>query len=711
MNQRCTTLLSRITQIIALPAILFAIGVTALAQDPPGRAARLNFLDGSVNFRPAGLDDWAPAEVNLTVSTGDRIWTDRDSRAEFHAGSTAFRMSSQTDLSIVNLNDDTTQLSVSQGALNIRINRLDPSSVFEVDTPNSAITFLRPGSYRINVDPDGDQSQVVVRRGEVDVIAEGSSFTVRKNQLGVVQGTEDISYDIRGIDQPDEWDNWYLERDQHEAELAEQHYVSAEMTGYEDLAGYGSWHNDGPDGAYWVPTTVDAGWAPYSYGHWGWTGPWGWTWVDSSPWGFAPFHYGRWAYIGGAWGWTPGAYVAVPVYAPALVGFVGGAGFVIGGGVGIGWFPLGPHEVFVPGYAVSASYYHNINVTHVNVTGVVDLNVTSRVTYVNRNVRGGVTAVSQRDFASGHIIAGAGVHVSGAAFASAQFTGMHPSVAPTKQAVLGGAVGGHTAMPPSGSLNRQFVAKSTPPPAAPSFASQQKLLQANPGKPLDSKTLGGLSKTQGGTTGSPKFKSATTSTAGGLHPAKPGLTGLKPVGGTGSSTSGTGKSTTSSTGSGSGTKGSSGAGSATGSKGTGAGAGTGKGAASTTGTTKGNTSATGTTKGSTGSTGSNATGGGTGGSKGTTKSTQRSGGDPSTTRKIDPKTPTGATGSGSGSSGTAGSSSSGSSSTGSSTGKGAGTGPTKGTGSGTGSTTKGAGGSAGKGTAKPTPTPDKKKQP
>src|SRR5215470_13974053 len=114
------------------------------------------------------------------------------------------------------------------------------------------------------------------------------------------------------------------------------------MVGAEDLAGYGEWRNDASYGAYWVPR-VAVGWEPYHVGHWAYVVPWGWTWVDDAPWGFAPFHYGRWMVVGGVWGWYPGAVVVRPVYAPALVAFVGGAEF----GVGVAaWVPLAPREVY-----------------------------------------------------------------------------------------------------------------------------------------------------------------------------------------------------------------------------------------------------------------------------------------------------------------------------------------------------------------------------
>src|SRR5437016_591981 len=125
--------------------------------------------------------------------------------------------------------------------------------------------------------------------------------------------------------------------------------VRAIWLGVEDLDDYGDWRSSPEYGDVWFPR-VSAGWAPYREGHWAWIDPWGWTWVDDDPWGYAPFHYGRWAAFGGRWGWIPGPVAVRPVYAPALVVFVGGGGFVAGGNVA--WFAMGPREVYVPSYRV-----------------------------------------------------------------------------------------------------------------------------------------------------------------------------------------------------------------------------------------------------------------------------------------------------------------------------------------------------------------------
>ncbi len=59
------------------------------------------------------------------------------------------------------------------------------------------------------------------------------------------------------------------------------------------------------------------------------------------------------------WGWVPGPVAERPVYAPALVAWVGGG--AVGGGVA--WFALGPREVYVPSYHTSPVYLNRINVT------------------------------------------------------------------------------------------------------------------------------------------------------------------------------------------------------------------------------------------------------------------------------------------------------------------------------------------------------------
>ncbi|MFM9885902.1 MAG: DUF6600 domain-containing protein [Burkholderiales bacterium] len=142
------------------------------------------------------------------------------------------------------------------------------------------------------------------------------------------------------------------------------------MTGYDELDKHGEWREIPEHGAVWIPhlNTVPEDWAPYRWGRWAWVDPWGWTWVDAAPWGFAPFHYGRWVHHRGFWAWAPGAIGRRPVYAPALVGWVGrpGASVSMSFGPSVGWFPLAPREVYYPAYPCTPIYLQRMNITHVH---------------------------------------------------------------------------------------------------------------------------------------------------------------------------------------------------------------------------------------------------------------------------------------------------------------------------------------------------------
>jgi uncharacterized protein DUF6600 len=484
--------------------LIFAIApALADADDPPSRVARLNYETGSVSFRPGSVDDWAPATPNYPLTTGDHLWADRGAQAEMHIGSTAVRMNSETALSILNLDDRTAQLSLTAGTIHVRIRSLPDDQSFEVDTPNVAVTLLRPGDYRISADGDDAVSFVAVRAGDAELTAGGAAFPVHPRQAARVTGTDTVGRDLIDLPPPDAFDSWCQTRDRREEQIQSVRYVPREMIGYEDLDGYGVWREVPPYGWVWAPTRVVVGWAPYRYGHWAWVAPWGWTWVDDAPWGFAPFHYGRWAFAGGAWIWVPGRIVERPVYAPALVAFVGGPHFSLsvsigGGGGGVAWFPLGPGEVYRPAYHVSEVYVRNVNITHVNVTNinVTNVNVTN-VRYANQSVQGAVTAVPQQTFVNARAVGTAATVVPVQQATQAQVVGTTAAVAPRPESVIARpAASAQVAQPPSRMMQRAVVAKATPPPPPVPFRAQQQALQANQGRPLDPGAVNNLRPAQ-----------------------------------------------------------------------------------------------------------------------------------------------------------------------------------------------------------------------
>ena len=470
----------------ALVALVFTLSTFALTQDdqlqdqdqnppdPPARVARVNMVQGSVSFQPGGEGDWVDAVPNRPLTNGDNLWADQNSRAEMHVGSTAVRLNSETSVSILDLDDRTMQLKLSQGSIIVRVRHIDDGDTYEVDTPNLAFDIQRTGEYRIDVSEDGNQTDVSVFSGRGEATGGGYSYTVVGGQDARFTGAETLDYDINQLPDRDDFTRWAMDRDHREDGRESADYVSPEMTGYEDLDDYGRWTYVAGYGNVWYPSSVAADWAPYRYGHWIYVQPWGWTWVEDEPWGFAPFHYGRWAYAGSRWCWVPGPVVVRPVYAPALVAFIGGGNrgfhFSIGvGGGGVGWFPLGPGEVYVPSYRVSRVYVNNINITNtrVNVTQITNVyNVyngrgTERITYVNQRVTNSVTVVTHDTFVNARQVNRNILRVDAREVDSAP--AFHrPMVQPGRQSVFGAGTPVRF-QPPARIVNRPVVVTRTPP--------------------------------------------------------------------------------------------------------------------------------------------------------------------------------------------------------------------------------------------------------
>jgi len=483
-----------------IPLTMAVLPTRAAAQDgdqddPPSRVARLGYMEGSVSFLPAGETEWVGAVPNRPMTTGDQLWTDQGSRAEIQLGSAVIRMSANTGFSFLDLDDQTVQIQLTSGAISVTVRRLNGDDDFEVDTPNQAFTISQPGHYRVEASADGNYTVISIREGEGEATGNGQDFRLHGGQRGTFSGTDQLYAEVSDLGDADGFDNWAQERDHRYDYSRSAQYLSHDVVGYEDLDDYGDWRDDGTYGHVWFPNRVEAGWAPYHTGHWAWISPWGYTWVDDAPWGYAPFHYGRWVSVGGRWGWIAGPPAVHAVYAPALVVFVGGGPGGFGGNVG--WFPLGPREVYVPSYHVSEAYVNRVNVsnTTVNVTQVTNVyhttvinntttNITN-VTYVNRSVQGAVVVVPQHSFASAQPVAKNVVTVNARDMAAAR-VGARVEVAPTHEAVEGGraSTAGHVAAPPAAIASRQVVAKKTPPPPPVPFAKQQQALAAHPGQPL-----------------------------------------------------------------------------------------------------------------------------------------------------------------------------------------------------------------------------------
>jgi len=355
--------------ILTLCAVL---GTTLALADPPARVGRLAVVENGVNFRVDRSDAGGPASINWPISSGAEVETERRGRAEIWVGSTAFRLAGSSELHFPAVDDRQISAQLLRGTLTVSILEREQSDDVTVQTPEGLVRFAGPGRYRIDV--QGDHSELTTQAGR-------ASFDDGERRQPVAAGEKASFYgggrmQIDNDEGPDAFDRWVATRENAALANAGSRYVSPAMTGYQDLDTYGDWQSLPDYGAVWYPRAVADDWAPYRFGRWVWIAPWGWTWVDRAPWGFAPFHYGRWVQVRGRWGWVPGSYVARPVYAPALVAWIGNPGwsvsFSFGSAPAVGWFPLAPREVYVPGFRASPTYVRQINVTHIHDVKIVD---------------------------------------------------------------------------------------------------------------------------------------------------------------------------------------------------------------------------------------------------------------------------------------------------------------------------------------------------
>ncbi|HEX3430917.1 MAG TPA: hypothetical protein VHT03_08520, partial [Rhizomicrobium sp.] len=86
---------TRLGALILLSFLMLGVALADQEDDPPGRVARLSYVQGSVSLQPAGAQDWVGAELNRPLTTSDRLWSDTPgSRAELDIGGAVIRVGS-----------------------------------------------------------------------------------------------------------------------------------------------------------------------------------------------------------------------------------------------------------------------------------------------------------------------------------------------------------------------------------------------------------------------------------------------------------------------------------------------------------------------------------------------------------------------------------------------------------------------------------------
>jgi hypothetical protein len=360
----------------------------AQEQEPDARVARISYVSGDVSYQRGDDEGWNDVRVNTPLVTGDAFYAPEGARAEVDLGSgIVIRVDGGTEVQLVNNSAEVAQLGLSNGVMDLSVRSFPSDFTLELDTPTGAATILEPGRYRVDVDERGTRYSVI--EGTISLAVDGEQLDVRAGESLELEDTDPPTYGYDRLSGRTPFDSWADDRDARWERSSSARYVNNDVVGYEDLDEHGTWRDSRDYGRVWIPSRIHAGWAPYQEGRWIWQDPFGWTWVSYEPWGWAPYHYGRWVYLQSSWCWVPPpprgyrgptAVMAIqPVYAPALVAFVGGNNWGMSlsiGGPAIGWVPLAPRERY---------YYPWQPAPRVVINNYTNIAVTNAVTVVNYN--------------------------------------------------------------------------------------------------------------------------------------------------------------------------------------------------------------------------------------------------------------------------------------------------------------------------------------
>ena len=386
------------------------------APEEKNGVARVSLIHGDVSTQRGDNSIWSAAALNAPVLAGDRVSTGDKARTELQLDyANMLRLAEHSQANITTLTNSQIQIQLGRGMANYTVLKNSDADA-EIDTPNVAIrTERRESSFRVLVTAD-DHTEVLVRRGEVEVTTPQGGTRVTQGQFITVQGVGDqAQYKIGEAPARDDWDQWNTDRDNMIRNSASRRHTNDYYVGTEDLDNHGTWSEVPDYGPVWRPTVSDPDWAPYRDGRWVYEPYWGWTWVSYDDWGWAPYHYGRWMMYDSAWVWWPGPVYGYPYYrpiwAPAYVSFFGwggGVGFGFGWGWGsVGWLPLGPCDHFHPWWGRWGGRFGERDLRGWNRGGFAPLHGGNRFSNVNlalhdSHFRGGTT-VSRNEFGKGRM--------------------------------------------------------------------------------------------------------------------------------------------------------------------------------------------------------------------------------------------------------------------------------------------------------------------
>ena len=180
---------------------------------------------------------------------GDRVSTGDKARTELQLDyANMLRLAEHSQANITQLTRSQIQIQLGHGMANYSVYKNSDADA-EIDTPNVAIrTERRESSFRILVTAD-DHTEVLVRKGEIEVTTPQGGTRVGQNQFITIQGNgADEQYKIGEAPARDDFDQWNTDRDNmirnsEARRRTNDYYVGTEKSRWQ-------WHLDGSSGLW-----------------------------------------------------------------------------------------------------------------------------------------------------------------------------------------------------------------------------------------------------------------------------------------------------------------------------------------------------------------------------------------------------------------------------------------------------------------------------
>jgi len=275
---------------VLLPGLLvFSLAAGIGSAAPPARSdgpqagmsggigvARTTAVTGEVSRRHGGAADVSRLDAGTPLVGGDSVFTGPGSRVEVRLDNSNFiRLDANSEIKLRQLGERSFQIDVVKGTVSYTMLRGGEADV-DLQTPNANVVPQKYGVYRVQVSGK-DDSFVVVRKGEADVLTPDRSILVKSGKSLVAREyAHGARAEVASAPAKDAFDEWNQRRDKIMDDQRGPVYARGWYPGRVHVGVGWGW------GPYWDPF-----WGPY----------WG------SSWWWRPYGYYR-----------PSVIVRVPVY-------------------------------------------------------------------------------------------------------------------------------------------------------------------------------------------------------------------------------------------------------------------------------------------------------------------------------------------------------------------------------------------------------------